>query len=165
MFEIHSAKVQKNQNQKLNKFVFQSLFVCLFVFKRTRLDTDPRARACLVVADDVDVVGHRLLRGDPPAVHVLIALPLLLRLRWLFLQLLPLVLRPAVLEPDLHLREDTQVRHRQLSTRSVGIGVWVAHCCRCVKACVKSCLFAVRLGICLCFQTTASSFRLSSLEI
>lgn len=29
MFEIHSAKVQKNQNQKLNKFVFQSLFVCL----------------------------------------------------------------------------------------------------------------------------------------
>lgn len=61
--------------------MFQSLFVCLFVVKRTRLDTDPRARACLVVADDVDVVGHRLLRGDPPAVHVLVALPLLLRLR------------------------------------------------------------------------------------
>lgn len=70
-------------------------------------------RACvrLVVADDVDVLGRRLLRGDPPAVHVLVALPLLLGLGRLFLQLLPLVLRPAVLEPDLHLREDAQVRH------------------------------------------------------
>lgn len=40
-----------------------------------------RARARLVITDDVDVLGRRLLRGDPPAVHVLVPLPLLLRLR------------------------------------------------------------------------------------
>lgn len=61
-----------------------------------------RVRA-LVVADDVHVVAPRLLRGGPPAVDVLVALPLLLRLRRLLLQLLALVLRPPVLEPNLHL--------------------------------------------------------------
>lgn len=68
-------------------------------------------RAGLVVADDVHVVAAaRLLRGGPPAVHVLVALPLLLRLGRLLLQLLPFVLGATVLEPNLHLRtDDTQV--------------------------------------------------------
>lgn len=58
----------------------------------------------LVVADDVHVFAASLLRRRPPAAHVLAALPLLLSFRRLLLQLLTLVLRPAVLEPDLHLQ-------------------------------------------------------------
>lgn len=59
----------------------------------------------LVLADDVHVVGGgALLRGRSPAAHVLAALPLLLGIGRLLLQLLALVLRPAVLEPHLHLQ-------------------------------------------------------------
>lgn len=71
-----------------------------------------RVCVCLVVTDHIHVVPARLLRGGSPAVHVLVALPLLLRLGRLLLQLLTLVLRSAVLKPHLHLRTH---RHTQLS--------------------------------------------------
>lgn len=63
-------------------------------------------RRTSVLWDDIDVLGATaLVRSHPPAADVLASFPLLLRLRWLFLQLLSLVLRPPVLEPNLYLGE------------------------------------------------------------
>lgn len=64
----------------------------------------------LVLADDVHILASALLRRRSPAAHMLTALPLLLSLRRFFLQLLALVLRPAVLKPHLHLQKHT-VQH------------------------------------------------------
>lgn len=62
----------------------------------------------LVFTDDVHVLtAGPLLCCSSPAADVLTALPLLLSLWRLFLQLLTLVLRPAVLKPHLHLGRDT----------------------------------------------------------
>lgn len=74
-------------------------FVC--VYMRWRRDN-----CSLIVADDIHILAAGLLRRCSPAADVLAALPLLLSFRRLFLQLLPLVLRPAVLKPHLYL--DTQ---------------------------------------------------------
>lgn len=56
-----------------------------------------------VLGGDVNVLGAGLLGGDAPSVDVVVALLLLLAVRTLLLQLLPLVLGPPVLEPHLHL--------------------------------------------------------------
>lgn len=67
----------------------------------------------LVIGGDVDVLPVGLLRGDAPPVDVVGALLLLLRLRPLFLQLLPLVLCPPVLEPHLHLGQGGRGRSKK----------------------------------------------------
>lgn len=58
----------------------------------------------LIVRSDVDLLRTLLLGREPPAVDVMRAFLLLLRLGALLLQLLPLELRPPVLEPDFYLR-------------------------------------------------------------
>lgn len=54
----------------------------------------------------VDVLRAGLLCGDAPSVDVVVPLLLLLALRTLLLQLLPLVLGPPVLEPHFHLQHE-----------------------------------------------------------
>lgn len=71
---------------------------------------DNDSRTASVFWNDVNVLRAALLRGHPPAAHMLTALPLLLRLWWLFLQLLSLVLGPSVLEPDFHLDKNEKER-------------------------------------------------------
>lgn len=65
-----------------------------------------------VVRRDVDLLGTRLLGGQAPAVDVVRALLLLLGIGPFLLQLLPLELRPPVLEPHLDLRGGGQNRVR-----------------------------------------------------
>lgn len=65
----------------------------------------------LVLWGHVDVLGAGLLGGDAPSVDVVVALLLLLALWSFLLQLLPLVLGPSVLEPDLHLQHSSTGSH------------------------------------------------------
>lgn len=67
----------------------------------------------LVIGGDIDVLPVGLLRGNAPPVDVVGALLLLLRLGPLFLQLLPLVLCPPVLEPHLHLGQGGRGRSKK----------------------------------------------------
>lgn len=60
-------------------------------------------RLVLGIRHDIYVLRSGLFGGNPPAVNVVVSLLLLCALWALFLQLLSLILGPAVLKPHLHL--------------------------------------------------------------
>lgn len=77
-----------------------------------------------VFRNDVYVLGAALLSGYPPATHMLTAFPFLLRIWWLFLQLLSLVLGSSVLEPDLHLNKSKTETLFSLTAQSQQNSLW-----------------------------------------